>query len=136
MKIGFVFGLLLSAASAHATQHFLVDKEADATAQQLQINYYNDYSCTQYLGSVFVSWAGEYGTGTTNCYDYHYGTSVNIADCSYQNTCTCFWYYKAGCAGDYSSLHAGGRGAENCIKDSNEYNSFRCFYYNQPPITG
>ncbi|EFW99863.1 hypothetical protein CMQ_181 [Grosmannia clavigera kw1407] len=132
MKVGLLFGLLLSAATAQRDQQLLVD-EIDAAAQQLQINYYNDHSCTQYAGSVGVGWAGEFGTGTTNCYDYHYGTSVNIASCSFGNTCTCFWYYKAGCSGDYSSLHASGRGAENCIKNSNAYHSFRCFYYNKPP---
>lgn len=98
-------------------------------SDQLQINYYTDYSCSDYLGQVGVSWASFMGSGDTNCFNYHYGASANIASCS-EETCTCFFYYDQNCAGDYSTVYGKASGADDCIKNAAAYNSFRCYYFN------
>lgn len=93
-----------------------------ALADQMQINYYNDDQCTSYLGDVGVTWAGD--NSLDNCYNYHYGSSVNIAECN-QAECYCLFYKGADCTGNSASAIWGG---SDCIKNSADYYSFACAY--------
>ncbi|KAJ9134265.1 hypothetical protein NKR23_g10179 [Pleurostoma richardsiae] len=100
---------------------------ADA-AKQLQINYYGDRWCSSYQGQVDVSWADQMGHSGGNCYNFQYGTSVNIASCN-EGYCMCEFFGSTNCANGYSSVVSGHSGDGNCIHDSQSYRSFRCYVY-------
>ncbi|KAL4909377.1 hypothetical protein BDW74DRAFT_146461 [Aspergillus multicolor] len=64
-------------------------------ARNLQVNYYSDGGCTDYMTSINP------GTGG-NCVDYVWtgSNSINIADCTFPNgDCTCTFYTQPGCRG-------------------------------------
>ena len=103
-------GVLLGASSANA---------------QMQINYYSDSGCSDYIGQVDVTWATLYGT-TSNCYNYNYGGSVNIANCD-KDHCICYFYPQGDCGGNGASIIYG---AYNCLSSSSLYYSFACYYWN------
>ena len=89
----------------------------------VQINYYSDSECYNYLGQVDVTWAS-YGSGS-NCYNYNYGNSVSIAN-FYENSYQCVFYSHANCNGE-QSIAVGGSEA-NCITDASFFYSFQCWY--------
>jgi hypothetical protein len=97
--------------------------------EQMQINYYSDYGCSDYIGQVDVTWASVSGDGY-NCYDYNYGNSVNIANCYESSggvdTCFCIFYSQENCQGD-ESWASSGEGV-NCLTDASSLNSFACYY--------
>jgi hypothetical protein len=71
-----------------------------ATAADLQVNYYSDGGCDDYILSLHpsVSWG---------CYDYDWqgSNSANIADCTFPNgVCACTFYTQAGCTGASQSV--------------------------------
>ena len=92
-----------------------------------EINYYSDSDCTQYAGQVDVTWASQLDVVGRNCYDYNYGQSVNIADCS-ETFCICYFYPEINCQGTNTTLV--GNQANNCLTDSANYGSFGCYYSN------
>jgi hypothetical protein len=98
-----------------------------SATEQMQINYYYDSGCSDYIGQIDVTWASYSGDGS-NCYNYNYGTSVNIANC-YENYCFCSLYQQENCNGNVGSIIIGGSGNTNCIPDSSAYYSFACYYY-------
>ncbi|KAH7187648.1 hypothetical protein BKA60DRAFT_666349 [Fusarium oxysporum] len=55
---------------------------AAAAAKQMQINYYNDNLCQNYIGQVDVTWATSIAKGKDNCYNYNYG-KVTIGNSRY-----------------------------------------------------
>ncbi|KAM0326732.1 hypothetical protein ACHAQA_006605 [Verticillium albo-atrum] len=103
-----VFALLLTGASA---------------VNQMQINYYNDQKCSAYAGKVTVTWADE---GGSRCYNYNYGSSVNIADC-WGRYCQCQFHHARDCQGSYGFVSAYQPG-QNCLSNAGQFNSFRCFW--------
>ena len=60
-----------------------------SSAQQFQINYYSDSSCSNFVGQV------EAPVGS--CYNYNYGQSLLIASCS--SSCECIFYTEENCQG-------------------------------------
>ena len=93
-----------------------------SATEQMQINYYSDSGCSDYIGQVDVTWASyEYGSGS-NCYNYNYGNSVNIANC-YETSCVCIFYEETDCNQGNSVVSNG-----NCVTDAYEYYSFECGY--------
>ena len=93
--------------------------------EQMQINYYTDSGCSDYLGDVDVTWAtyvDDSGAHGSNCYNYNYGNSVSIANC-YEDFCQCIFYPQANCQGDEYSLDSG-----SCLTDASAFYSFACYY--------
>jgi hypothetical protein len=92
-----------------------------ASAQQMQINYYSD-QCSSYLGPVEVTWATNLYSGPPNCYNYHYGSYANIANC-WAGGCVCDFYQGANCGGGqlFQQAFEGG----NCVQVDGAY-SFAC----------
>ena len=88
--------------------------------EQMQINYYSDSGCSENVGQVDVTWAGG-----SNCYNYNYGNSVNIASC-YEDNCWCYFYNQQNCAGNGAIVVA--NSDSNCLAGSSAYNSFACYY--------
>jgi hypothetical protein len=82
-------------------------------AQQIQINYYSDSSCSNFVGQV------EAPVGS--CYNYNYGQSLLIASCS--SSCECIFYTEENCQG--TSTEVSGTG--DCVTDGSEINSFICY---------
>ena len=96
--------------------------------EQMQINYYSDNNCTKYEGDVVVTWAidrhSRYPQYT--CYNYNYGTSVNIANC-YKDYCWCYFFPTTNCAKRGFASIADSSG--NCLHDSSDvFYSFQCYY--------
>ena len=94
-----------------------------SATEQMQINYYSDSGCSNYVGQVDVTWAST--PGGRNCYNYNYGNSVNIANC-YEGYCLCTFYPEENCGGYGDSIVAGMD--TNCLSDSSAYYSFSCSY--------
>jgi hypothetical protein len=44
--------------------------EVSSANEQMQINYYSDSGCSDYIGQVDVTWASVPGNGS-NCYNYN-----------------------------------------------------------------
>ncbi|RDW78707.1 uncharacterized protein DSM5745_05559 [Aspergillus mulundensis] len=66
-----------------------------ALSADLQVNYYSDGGCSDYMTSIHP------GTGGS-CVDYVWtgSNSINIADCTFPNgACTCTFYTQPGCSG-------------------------------------
>ncbi|KAN0087120.1 SSCRP protein [Elaphomyces granulatus] len=91
--------------------------------EQMQLNYYSDSGCSQYEGQVDVTWASQLNSGS-NCYNYNYGNSVNIANC-YEDYCQCRFYNQEDCGGNGAIIVYGG---SNCLSGSSSYYSFACYY--------
>ena len=73
--------------------------EVSSANEQMQINYYTDSGCSDYLGDVDVTWAtyvDDSGAHGSNCYNYNYGNSVSIANC-YETGCYCIFYVQSNC---------------------------------------
>ncbi|EHK21132.1 uncharacterized protein TRIVIDRAFT_153055 [Trichoderma virens Gv29-8] len=70
-----------------------------AAASNIQVNYYSDGGCANYLTAVnpFTN---------NNCYNYDYtGTnSALIADCSFANGCACTLYSNCDCNGSTHTI--------------------------------
>ena len=98
---------------------------SSAQSEQMQINYYSDSGCSDYIGQVDVTWASYSGDGS-NCYNYNYGNSVNIANC-YESYCVCVFFTEANCGGNTRDPAIGGSEA-NCLDDSSSLYSFACYY--------
>jgi hypothetical protein len=92
-----------------------------ATFTQMQINYYSDRYCNDYVTEVDVTWAQN-----SNCYGYHGGNSVNIANCNIEGTCTCDFYGTSDCSGN--TLELASSSANNCLHNAKDYYSFSCSY--------
>ena len=97
-----------------------------AASEQMHINYYSDQGCTSYIGEVDINWASDM-TGGSNCYNYHYRTSMSLASCS-EMYCMCMVYYDSDCQVDYSTVVNGMSERGTFIRSAREYNSFQCFY--------
>ena len=99
-----------------------------SATEQMQINYYSDSGCSDYIGQVDVTWASYDSGSGSNCYNYHYGNSVNIANC-YENNCACALYQQENCKGNVAAIISAGSGSPaNCRADSSAYYSFACDY--------
>ena len=97
---------------------------------EMQINYYSDSGCSDYIGQVDVTWASDADAyyPTSNCYNYHYGNSVNIAEC-YVDRCACALYRQEKCQGNViAKIFAGGGYPASCGANSSTYHSFFCEY--------
>jgi hypothetical protein len=108
---------------------------SSATAPQMKINYYGGNKCTNYEGSVLVTWASKpQGSKrervVPNCFNYNYGNSFNIADC-YESNCVCQFYQTENCDDFNPTTVIFNKATSNqvCTDDSNNYNSFACYYY-------
>jgi hypothetical protein len=92
-----------------------------ALASAIQINYYSDGGCSNYL----VSPPNVPTDGS--CYDYQFGgtNSANIANCDY-NACYCIFYVNSGCVGlqEPTSVPSGSNCASNY---GSGFSSFRCY---------
>jgi hypothetical protein len=98
---------------------------ARAQFGNIQINYYSDSSCTQFVGDVNVTWA----TDTNNCYNYNYGTSMNMANCNPPesfSSCVCNVFYEQNCEGAYRVLDSVEPG-NNCLENGSQLNSYYCY---------
>ncbi|KAN0072243.1 hypothetical protein V8E54_009972 [Elaphomyces granulatus] len=102
-----------------------------SSASQIQITYYSSSDCSQdtVASHVDVTWASAQGSGD-NCYDYNYGKSLEITDCSALPLCQCTFYFEPGCQG--GGGHPIGLFNYYCLPESSIYNSFAC-YYNVTP---
>jgi hypothetical protein len=85
--------------------------EQPELTQQIQINYYSDSSCSNFVGQV------EAPVGS--CYNYNYGQSLLIANCSF--SCLCTFFTEENCQN--VSIQVGSAG--QCVTDS-EINSYIC----------
>jgi hypothetical protein len=97
----------------------------DAT-KQVQVNYYSDQSCTNYIGQVDVDWIT--GDDGWNCYKYKYGNSVNVAYSRNNKDAWCQFHETSDCTGQYA-LARWNQDGQNCAKNAQRFNSFRCFYF-------
>uniref|UniRef100_A0A0D2Y1N9 NADP-dependent oxidoreductase domain-containing protein n=1 Tax=Fusarium oxysporum (strain Fo5176) TaxID=660025 RepID=A0A0D2Y1N9_FUSOF len=83
----YVGAVIIGARIATKTVQFLTASvlatliSAAAAAKQMQINYYSDTKCKSCSGQLDVTWAQSIYAGKTNCYNYHYGSSMLIAEC-------------------------------------------------------
>jgi hypothetical protein len=96
-----------------------------SAAEQMQINYYSNSGCSDYSAQIDVTWADPYNSGT-NCYNYNYGNSVNIANCYAPHDCLCIFYQQENCGGNGAIITAGTN--NNCLADSSSYYSFACYW--------
>ncbi|KAJ6133954.1 hypothetical protein N7523_000276 [Penicillium sp. IBT 18751x] len=65
------------------------------TAATLQVNYYSDGGCSDYLTEIYPS-----TDGTCYGYDWTGMNSANIARCTFPNgDCYCTFYTQANCKG-------------------------------------
>ncbi|KAH6962547.1 hypothetical protein BKA56DRAFT_175634 [Ilyonectria sp. MPI-CAGE-AT-0026] len=97
---------------------------AAAAAKQMQINYYSDTKCKSYTGQVDVTWATSI-SGKSNCYNYHYGTAMNLAGCQ-AGGCLCNLYKGKNC-GDYMDQMRYGD-EFGCRPWADQVQSFACYY--------
>ena len=95
---------------------------------EVQINYYSDDQCSAYEREVVVTWASLLGDGGTNCFNYNYGTSANIA-VFYGSFCKCLIYGKENCVGHKIEINTDASQRANCLLGSFSYSSFACYYY-------
>ena len=101
-----------------------------ATAQttQMQLNYFSDSLCSDYVSSIDVTWATTVTNGVPgpNCYDYNSASanSVEIANC-YENACACIFYTEASCQGSQTYAFSNGT---NCLAHAPTLFSFECWY--------
>jgi len=125
-----------------------------STAQQLQLNYYDDHYCKNYKvslpkqsfaqlyssnksctqGSLTHYWAETMAGDGNNCYNYNFGNSILISECYAGSFCVCLMYFAQNCAGDYSSIQYGGYDQAknyeyNCLFGGNTIQSLRCYYF-------
>jgi hypothetical protein len=98
-----------------------------SATEQMQINYYSNSGCSDYIGQVDVTWATVYG-GSPNCFNYNYGNSVNIANC-YEDHCICYFYPQENCGGNGAFIVTSPTNQVNCLAGSSSYNSFACYYW-------
>src|SRR6266566_2565957 len=88
---------------------------------KIQINYYSDKKCTQYVEDLKVTL-----TSVSDCIKHSSATSVNIASCSGTGTtCICNFYKHRDCNGPYHVVDWYGI---NCLADSFNYQSIICIY--------
>ncbi|KAH7240205.1 uncharacterized protein BKA55DRAFT_706752 [Fusarium redolens] len=98
---------------------------AAAAAKQMQINYYSDTKCKSYSGQVDVTWAQSVYAGKTNCYNYHYGSSMLIAECQ-AGGCLCNIYKSKNCNDYLDQMRYDGD--FKCRTAANLAQSFACYY--------
>lgn len=98
---------------------------AVAAAKQMQINYYSDTQCRSYAGQVDVTWAPALYSGKTNCYNYHYGKAMNIAECQ-AGGCMCNLFKGKNC-NDYMDQMRYGE-EFGCRPWADQVQSFACYY--------
>ncbi|KAN0072125.1 hypothetical protein V8E54_009854 [Elaphomyces granulatus] len=84
-----------------------------SSAQQIQVNYYSDSSCSNFVGQV--------ETSVGSCYNYNYGQSLLIASCS--SGCDCTFYADENCQNPLVEVSGTGQ----CVTDGSEINSFYCY---------
>lgn len=94
--------------------------------KQLQVNYYSDQACTKYIKQIDVDWVPN--NSGFNCFKYKYGNSVNVAWCRNNKDCWCQFHQNSDCSGTYVVARMNQDG-QNCAKNSQRFNSFRCFYW-------
>ncbi|EGX88061.1 hypothetical protein CCM_09197 [Cordyceps militaris CM01] len=95
---------------------------ASAASPQMQLNYYSD-QCRTYVGDVKVTWATALWGGKDNCFNYSYGSFVNIANC-YKGGCQCNMFYGKDCTGASTKLFDN----HNCVGGAPQIQSFACYY--------
>ncbi|KAJ4252452.1 hypothetical protein NW762_011053 [Fusarium torreyae] len=100
---------------------------AAAAAKQMQINYYSDTKCKNYAGQVDVTWAQNIYSGKTNCYNYHYSSAMNVAECQ-AGGCLCNIYKSKNCNDYLDQMRYGEQFA--CRTGANLAQSFACYYGN------
>ncbi|KAI1101328.1 hypothetical protein F4804DRAFT_13936 [Jackrogersella minutella] len=98
---------------------FTVALSLATAAAAVQINYYSDGGCSQYITSPpSVPTDG-------SCYQYQFGgtNSANIADCDH-SICECIFYTGANCQGAQDVAISPG---DNCASDyGSGLQSFQC----------
>lgn len=109
---------ITAAASAIA----VLASTVSAASPQMQINYYSD-QCKNYVGDVKVTWATPLYGKKDNCYNYSYGSFVNIANC-YEKGCQCNFFYDKDCKGASTKLFDN----HNCVGGAQQLKSFACYY--------
>ncbi|SCO75799.1 uncharacterized protein FRV6_00011 [Fusarium oxysporum] len=98
---------------------------AAAAAKQMQINYYDDKLCQDFIGQVDVSWATSITKGKDNCYNYSYGQGMLIAECQ-AGGCLCNLYKGQNCNTYIDQMRYGGSGI--CRPFAGQVQSFACYY--------
>ncbi|GFF24679.1 hypothetical protein IFM61606_09217 [Aspergillus udagawae] len=92
-----------------------------ATAATLQVNYYSDGGCSNYMTELKPS------PSPTTCVDYVWGgsNSMNIAACTFPNgKCICTVYTQPHCKGAQQTVVYGG---DNCASNwGRGFYSFKC----------
>ncbi|KAJ3480317.1 hypothetical protein NLG97_g8100 [Lecanicillium saksenae] len=111
------------ASSAVALLASTASAAAAAKKTQMQINYYSD-QCKSYVGDVKVTWATSmYDVKHDNCYNYNYGSFVNIANCYGPGGCQCNFFYGKDCKGGSTKLFDN----HNCVGGAQQLQSFACY---------
>jgi len=103
----------------------LIAASVVSAEKQIQINYYSNSGCSDFLGQVDVTWATALWGGQNNCYNYQYGNSVNIVYCSKPGGCFCNFYYQSNCQGGATQQ---AQSSGNCIGGAQQLKSFACYY--------
>ncbi|KAF5643386.1 uncharacterized protein FTJAE_3186 [Fusarium tjaetaba] len=98
---------------------------AATAAKQMQINYYSDTKCKSYSGQLDVTWAQSIYAGKTNCYNYHYGSSMLIAECQ-AGGCLCNIYKSRDCNDYLDQMRY--TGDFKCKTAASLAQSFACYY--------
>ncbi|KAJ3461435.1 hypothetical protein MRS44_009988 [Fusarium solani] len=98
---------------------------AAAAAKQMQINYYTDTKCKSYVGQVDVAWASSLRSGKTNCFNFHYGTAMNIVECQSPG-CFCNLFKGKNCENYMDQMWYGDQ--SSCRPWADQVQSFACYY--------
>jgi hypothetical protein len=96
-----------------------------SAAEQMEIGYYADSGCDDYVKVLDVTWASESNTGQSNCFNYNLGNEdngVGVANCN-ENSCWCYFYEAENCASNRREVTA-----NSCLSHSYLYKSFSCYY--------
>ncbi|EMT71677.1 hypothetical protein FOC4_g10010191 [Fusarium odoratissimum] len=127
----YVGAVIIGARIATKTMQFLTASvlatliSAAAAAKQMQINYYSDTKCKSYSGQLDVTWAQSIYAGKTNCYNYHYGSSMLIAECQ-AGGCLCNIYKSRDCNGYLDQMRY--TGDCKCKTATSLAQAFACYY--------
>ncbi|ENH64123.1 hypothetical protein FOC1_g10004391 [Fusarium oxysporum f. sp. cubense race 1] len=127
----YVGAVIIGARIATKTVQFLTASvlatliSAATAAKQMQINYYSDTKCKSYSGQLDVTWAQIIYAGKTNYYNYHYGSSMLIAE-RQAGGCLCNIYKSRDCNDYLDQMRY--TGDFKCKTAASLAQSFACYY--------
>lgn len=97
-------------------------------SKQMQINYFDGPNCDHFLHQIDVTWATKHlDKKHTNCYNYNYGTSLALVQCTgAAELCDCTFYFNRNCESGSEGPFVTNNG--RCFGQASRFQSFRCFY--------